>query len=70
MSRQPVIHRSDDQPRQRASVGIARTRLFDVGIDRTKRIDHYIDYFGNGGGRRVVTADPCGESWLDAHGAQ
>ena len=58
MSRQPSIHRSADQTTQSASVGIAPVRLFDVDADRKKRIDHYIDYFGNGGARRVVvTAD-------------
>jgi hypothetical protein len=55
------------QPTPSASVSIARTRLFVVDVDRKKRIDDSIDYFGNGGMRRVVViADPCGESLLDA----
>ena len=67
MSRQALIHRSADQSPQSAIVSIARTRLFVVDVDRKKRIDDSIDYFGNGGVRRVVVmADPCGESLLDA----
>ena len=31
-----------------ASIEIARARLFDVDIDRKKRIDDAIDYFGAG----------------------
>jgi len=59
MSRQPPIHRSTD-------VSIAHPRLLDVDAERKKRIDTYIDYFGDGGGRGGGTADPCGESLLDA----
>ncbi len=61
---QPLIHRSADQSPQSASVSIARTRLFIVDIDRKKRIDDFIDYFGVR--RGVVIADPCGEALLDA----
>jgi hypothetical protein len=69
LPRRPVAHLTVAQPRRRASAAIARAYLFDV--DRQKRIDHYIDYFGSGGGRRrVVTPDPCGESVLDADGAR
>jgi hypothetical protein len=46
-----------------ASIEIARARLFDVDIDRKKRIDDAIDYFG--ARRARVGRDPCGESWLD-----
>jgi len=45
-------------------IDLARARLFDV--DRKKRIDDTIDYFGMrdlGPGR-----DPCGEAWLDEAG--
>jgi len=66
MSRQPLIRRSAGQSTQSASASIARLRLFVVDVDRKKRIDDSIDYFGNGGVRRVVRADPCGESLLDA----
>ncbi len=69
MSRPPVTHLGAEQPNRSPSAGIARTSLLEV--DRQKRIDHYIDYFGNGGARRtLVTPDPCGESLLDADGAR
>ncbi len=67
MSRHPLIHRTTGQSTQSASVRTARTRLFVVDVDRKKRIDDSIDYFGNGSVRRVVViADPCGEALLDA----
>jgi Zn-dependent protease with chaperone function len=46
-----------------ARIEIVRAQLFDVDVDRKKRIDDAIDYFGAhrlGAGR-----DPCGESLLD-----
>jgi hypothetical protein len=46
--RQPVIPRSAGQSTQSASPGVTRALLFDVHIDRYKRIDRYIDYFGGG----------------------
>lgn len=47
-------------------IDLARARLFDVDVDRKKRIDDTIDYFGI----RDLAAerDPCGESWLDEAG--
>lgn len=51
-----------------ASIEIARARLFDVDVDRKKRIDDAIDYFG--ASRPRVGRDPCGESWLDKAGSQ
>ena len=67
MSRQPLIHRTAGQSTQSASGRTARTRLFVVDVDRKKRIDDSIDYFGHGSVRRVVViADPCGEALLDA----
>ena len=46
-----------------------RARLVDVDVNRPKRIDRYIDYFGSGGARRpVVTSDRCGESVRNAEG--
>jgi len=54
-----------------ASVGIARTGLFDVDADRRKGIDQYIDYFGTDSTRRGVSpSDACDESSLDADGAR
>ena len=77
MSRPPVTHLNAEQSTRRTSVPPARTYLVKVGVDRLvkiavdrrRRIDHYIDYFGSGAARRV-TPDPCGESWLDADGAR
>ena len=54
MSRHPLIHRTAGQSTQSASVRTARTRLFVVDVDRKKRIDDSIDYFGHGSVRRVV----------------
>ena len=45
------------------SIDRARAALLDVDVDRKKRIDDTIDYFGV---RDLPTKpDPCGESWLD-----
>jgi hypothetical protein len=42
-------------------VAIARARLLDVEVERPKRIDQYIDYFGSGGkGGRGVDQSPIG----------
>jgi len=47
-------------------IELARPQLFDVDIDRKKRIDDTIDYFGV---RDLSTGrDPCGESLLDGPG--
>jgi len=44
--------------RRSARAAFVRAHLFAVDIDRTKPIDRYIDYFGNGGaGRALATAD-------------
>jgi hypothetical protein len=42
---------------------ITRAQLFDVDVNRRKRIDDAIDYFG--AGHIGVARDPCGESLLD-----
>jgi hypothetical protein len=58
MSHDPVTHLAAE---------MVRARLFGVDVQRPKRIDRQIDYFGSGGVRRaVVDADPRGESSLDA----
>ena len=49
---------TDEISRRLTILAIARARLFDVDVDRKRRIDDAIDYFGAGG-------DPCGESLLD-----
>jgi hypothetical protein len=51
-----------------ASIETARALLFDVDVDRKKRIDDAIDYFG--ASRARVGRDPCGESWLDKAGSR
>jgi hypothetical protein len=44
----------------------AHARLFDVDVNRRKRIDATIDYFGAGSIR--LARDPYGESLLDETG--
>ncbi|HEY3067582.1 MAG TPA: hypothetical protein VGL09_17450 [Methylomirabilota bacterium] len=51
MSRPAVSHRGAEQATSSTSAAIARALVFDVDVDRHKRIDRYIDYFG--GGRTV-----------------
>jgi hypothetical protein len=47
--------------RRGACATFVRTHLFEINIDRAKRIDRYIDYFGNGGaGGTLATADARG----------
>ena len=48
------------------TLDLARHRLLDIDVDRKKRIDDTIDYFGvrDLGPER----DPCGEAWLDEGG--
>jgi len=67
MSHQPVTRLGAERSGRRASAEMVRARLFGVEVQRPKRIDRQIDYFGSGGVRRtVVDADPRGESSLDA----
>ena len=67
MSHQPVTHFSAEPSGRGASAEMVRARLFGVDVQRPKRIDRQIDYFGSGGVRRpVVDPDPRGESSLDA----
>jgi hypothetical protein len=71
MSRRPLTHLSADESRRSTSAASVRAHLFDVDVDRPKRIDHYIDYFGHGGARRpVVTSTSYGEGLLDADNAR
>lgn len=49
MSRQPNALGSPEQYRRSASAAIAHAHLLDVDVDRPKRIDQYLDYFGDGG---------------------
>lgn len=47
MSDQPVIQRSSEPSRPIARAVLARAHPLAVDVDRRKRIDDYIDYFGN-----------------------
>jgi hypothetical protein len=48
MSHRPVAAVSSEEARRNASAAIARAQLLDVDADRPKRIDQYLDYFGEG----------------------
>ena len=37
-----------EEVRPNASVAIARALLLEIEVDRPKRIDQYLDYFGSG----------------------
>ena len=66
MPRQPLAHVDAGRSGRITSIEIARARLLDVDVDRGKRIDAAIDYFGAGYIR--FARDPCGESLLDETG--
>ncbi len=69
MSRHAVPHVSTDRSRRSVSAGRMRARVFDIDVNRPKRIDRFIDYFGSGGARRpVVASDLRGESVRPAEG--
>jgi hypothetical protein len=49
----------------------ALATLLDADVQRPRRVDSYIDYFGSGEARRAgISSDPCGESLLDGDGAR
>jgi hypothetical protein len=52
-SRRPASPPSAGQSTQSASPDVARAPLFAVQVDRDRRIDRYIDYFGGGAERAV-----------------
>ena len=66
MPRQPLAHAGAGRSGRITSIEIARARLLDVDVDKKKRIDAAIDYFGTGSSR--LARDPCGESLLDEAG--
>jgi hypothetical protein len=45
-------------PAEKREAIVTRALLFDVGIDRDKRIDRYIDYFGSGAERAASSYRP------------
>jgi hypothetical protein len=49
MSDRPVTPVSPEEARRNASATTALSQLLDVDADRPKRIDQYLDYFGEGG---------------------
>ena len=49
MSHRPVTPDSPEQDGRSASAATARAQLLDVDADRPKRIDQYLDYFGESG---------------------
>jgi hypothetical protein len=49
MSRRPSAPVSPEEAKRDDSPAIARAHLPDVEVDRPKRIDQYLDYFGSGG---------------------
>ena len=58
MPRRPLAH-ADAEPSERiTSIEMARAQLFDVDVDRKKRVDDAIDYFG--AGQRAPTAQDDG----------
>jgi hypothetical protein len=68
MPRRSLAHAHAELSGRITSIAIARAQLFDVDVNRKKRIDDAIDYFG--AGHIGVTRDPCGESLLDKAGAR
>ena len=61
--RQPIMPRPTELSPRRASATSAPAARFAVDVDRPKRIDHFIDYFGAGDA-------PSGTSRLDADGVR
>lgn len=50
------VRRSAEEPERRVSAPVAPAGPLEPAVERPKRIDAYIDYFGS---------DPCGEALLD-----
>ena len=66
MPRRRLAHVDAELSKRSTSLEIARAQLFDVDVDRKKRIDDAIDYFGTG--HISVARDTCGESLLEGLG--
>jgi hypothetical protein len=62
MSRQPVTAVTPEENGRNASAAIARAQLLDVDADRPKRIDQYVDYFGESGLSRRGEIRDAGEA--------
>ena len=63
MPRQRLVQVDVEPSGHITSIERVRAQLFDVDVDRKKRIDDTIDYFG--AGPIDTTQDPCGDSLLD-----
>jgi hypothetical protein len=65
MSYRVDTRRSTEQPGRRVSPQAPTSRL-EPPVDRPRRIDACIDYFGTGNARSLSdSSDACGESLLD-----
>lgn len=61
MSRRPSVLVSSEQAGRNVSAAIPRAHLLDTELDRPKRIDQYIDYFGGDGrGGGISRGEPRG----------
>jgi len=56
MPRRPLAPADAESSERSTRIEIARTQLFDVDVDRKKRIDDAIDYFGAGHQSRSSTS--------------
>jgi len=68
MPRRLLAHVDAELSGRITSIEIARAELFGVDVDRKKRIDDALDYFG--AGHTGVARDPRRESLLDGTGAR
>ena len=60
--------RGTEQPGRRASAPPTPARPLELVVDRPRRIDSCIDYFGAGSARFLShSSDACGESLLDGY---
>ena len=48
MSRRPSAVVSSEEAKRNASAAIARALPLEIQVDRPRRIDQYLDYFGSG----------------------
>ncbi len=68
MPRRPLAHVDAELSGRMTSLDITRAQLFDVDVDRKKRIDAAIDYFG--GGHTGVAREVRSESSRDETGVR
>ncbi len=68
MPRRPLAHVDAELSGRMTSLDITRAQLFDVDVDRKKRIDAAIDYFG--AGHTGIAREVRGKSSRDETGAR